>query len=103
MKKDMINQLEIIRISLIKGMRKKPKRMKKVNCNHNTDQIKVKGRGLSLWNNEKRALLGWEEEDYLKVNKQLMDYGKRNKDNFYRNSRRQDNNRVYYLFMKARR
>jgi hypothetical protein len=30
------------------------------------------------------SLLGWEEEDYTKVNKKLTNYGKRYKDNFFK-------------------
>jgi len=42
----------------------------------------VKGRG-SIRKDESHALLGWEEEDYHKSNKKLIDSGYRFKDNFY--------------------
>jgi hypothetical protein len=57
----------------------------------------VKGRGIVKKDDERRSLLGWEEEDYLKVNKRLMDHGKRFKDNFYRNKRTESLYRVGFL------
>jgi hypothetical protein len=43
----------------------------------------VKGRGFSRYD-ESRSLFGWDEEDYLKVNKKLIESGQKFKTNFYR-------------------
>ncbi len=46
-------------------------------------QAVVKGRGFSRFD-ESRSLFGWDEEDYLKVNRKLIESGQKFKSNFYK-------------------
>ena len=43
----------------------------------------IKGRGTSRKNDE-GGLLGWEDDDYLKVNKRLIETGQKFKESFYK-------------------
>lgn len=72
----------------------------------------VKGRG-TIRRDDTRALIGWENEDYQKVNKKLIDYGHKFNDHsnngkhggrdFSRNFRKEENNNSSKKDRKERR
>jgi hypothetical protein len=53
----------------------------------NSNKIEIKGRG-KFFNGKNSGLLAWENEDYIRTNNYLKNYGERyKKDYYYRNGK----------------